>query len=95
MRKRAVIGAVALGLVVGGAGTAVVRGARNDAQRRCEESMPSFPARVLQVDVDWRIRHLDYDCAYGLYQGGRLEMPPCPEHHYRPNATRTCVPGSR
>ena len=95
MRKRLVIGALALGLIVVGAGTAVVHEARSEAQRRCEASMPSFPARVLAVDADWRIRSLGYTCVYTLRHGGHLAMPPCPDEHYRPNATRRCVPGSR
>lgn len=91
MRKSLVIGALALGLIVVGAGTAVVRETHTDARRRCEGSTPSFQARVLAVDVDWRLR----DFGYTLRYGARLEMPPCPDHHYRPNATRTWVPGSR
>jgi hypothetical protein len=94
VRARVLIGIVAVGLLAAG-GTAVVREARGQAQERCEASMPSFPARVLSVDVEWRVRDPGYDCVYGLRYGGRLEMPPCPEHHYRPHATRTCVPGSR
>ena len=95
VRKRLVIGALALGLIVVGPGTAVVRETQKDARGRCEASMPSFPARVLAVDVDWRVRDFGYTCAYTLRFGARLEMPRCPAHHYRPNATRTCVPGSR
>ena len=89
------IGALALALLLAGAATAVVREKRGEAQRRCETSMPSIPARVLHVDVDWHVNDLGYDCVYGLYRGGRLEMPACPEHHYRPTGGSRCVPGTR
>jgi hypothetical protein len=89
-----VIGALAVGLI-GVAATAVVRETRSEAQRRCDASMPSFPARVLRVDVDWHVTNLGYDCVYGLYGGARLEMPACPAHHYRPTGGPRCVLRSR
>ena len=75
VRGRIWIAAVAGGLVAGAA-TAIGLQARNEAQQRCQASQPSFPARVLRVDVDLRVRDLDYDCVYGLMHGGRLAMPP-------------------
>ena len=78
---------VAAGLLIGFA-----LDARADAQERCEASMPHFPARVLGVEVDWRLRDVAYECVYRMYPHRQpWRLPPCPEGQERPAALPRCV----
>jgi len=74
LKTRLVLSLVAL-LIASSVVIAVVHEARAEARGRCKARTPPFPARVLGVEVDWQFSHVNYDCVYRLYGGGRLRLP--------------------
>ena len=89
--RRIALVTVLVALVGASAG---VREARAHAFDRCEASMPSFPARVIEVGVDWRLASLAYECVYRVYHGGTLRMKPCPDGQRRPTGGESCATSS-
>lgn len=89
--RRIALVTVLVALVGASAG---VRAARAHAIDRCEASMPSFPARVIEVGVDWRLASLAYECVYRVYHGGTLRMKPCPDGQRRPTGGESCATSS-
>ena len=92
--RRIAIVTVLVVLVVLVGASAGVRAARAHAIDRCEASMPSFPARVIEVGVDWRLASLAYECVYRVYHGGTLRMKPCPDGKRRPTGGESCATSS-